>query len=122
MNSLQIRATKACVPYAALLIVAVVTYLLEPTHVQKALIGTVQTGLTHYAFLRTIYSWSTWHWELFWTVSTPYKAVQGGEWWGSIIVVGPVLILLWSYLALRGQRVPGARSAHVERVDDRSPI
>jgi hypothetical protein len=105
------------------LIVAVLTYSLEPTHVKKALIGVVQTGLTHYAFLRTIYSWSTWFRVLFWTVSTPYKDVQGGAWWGSIIVVGPILILLWSYLALRGQRVLVASSAHhVERVSDRSTI
>src|ERR1035438_986200 len=105
------------------LIVAVLTYSLEPTHVKKALIGVVQTGLTHYGFLRTIYSWSTWFRVLFWTVSTPYKDVQGGAWWGSIIVVGPILILLWSYLALRGQPVPGASSAdNFERVSDRLPI
>ena len=122
LNPLELRATRACVPYVALSIVAVVTYLLEPTHVKKALIGVVQTGLTHYAFLRPIYSWWTWHHVLFWTVSTPYKDVQGGAWWGSIIVVGPILILLWSYLALRGQRAIGASSAHhVEQVSDRSP-
>jgi hypothetical protein len=122
LNPLELRATRACVPYAALLIVAVLTYSLEPTHVKKALIGVVQTGLTHYAFLRTIYSWSTWFRVLFWTVSTPYKDVQGGAWWGSIIVVGPILILLWSYLALRGQRVLVASSAHHVERSDRSTI
>jgi hypothetical protein len=122
LNPLGLHATRACIPYAALMIAAVVTYSLEPTHVKKALIGVVQSGLTHYAFLRSIYSWSTWHRILFWTTSAPYKAVLGGAWWGSIIVVGPILILLWSYFALRGHRVPGESSAHVERVDDPSPI
>ena len=116
LNPMELRATRICVPYVALLIAAVVTYSLEPTHVQNALIGIVQSGIKHYAFLRTIYSWSTWHGNLFWTVSAPYKDVLGGAWWGSVIVVGPALILLWSYFALRGLRVPGTRSADtVER-------
>ena len=123
LNPLELRATRVCVPYVALLIAAVITYSLEPTHVKKALIGVVQTGFTHYAFLRTIYSWSTWHRELFWTVAMPYKDVQGGAWWGSIIVLGPVLILLWCYFGLRGHVLLGAReSRDVEPVSDRSTI
>jgi hypothetical protein len=123
VDPIELRATKVCVVYAALLVTAVTAYWLEPTHVEKHLVGVVQTGLTHYAFLRTIYTWTNWQSTLFWTVSTPYKYVLGGAWWGSIIVVGPVLILLWSYLALRGQPVPGASSAdNFERVSDRLPI
>jgi hypothetical protein len=119
LHQLELRATKVCVPYVALLVVAVVTYSLEPTHVKRALIGVVQTGFAHYAFLRSIYSWSTFHLGRLWTVSMPYKDVQGGGWWGSIIIVGPILILLWSYLALRGYRVLGARGApEVEQVGD----
>lgn len=120
LSPLELQSTKACITYVALLVVAVVTYRLEPTHVKKALIGAVQTGFTHYAFLRSIYSWFTWHKLIFWAVSTPYKDVQGGAWWGSIIVVGPILILLWSFLALRGLGVLGTKSADVG-VSDRTP-
>jgi hypothetical protein len=123
LSPLELRATRVCVPYVALLIVTVVTYSLEPTHVKKALIGVVQTGFTHYALLRTIYLWSAWHKLIFWAVSTPYKDVQGGAWWGTIIVWGPILILLWCYFALRGHVLFGAReSRDVEQVSDRSTI
>jgi hypothetical protein len=122
VNPVELRATKVCVPYVALLIVTVLTYSIEPTHVKRALVGAVQKGLTHYAFLRSIYSWSTWQ-QVLWTVTTPYKDVQGGTWWGTIIVIGPILILLWSYFALRGRAVTGAReSLDVEPLSDPSAI
>lgn len=111
LNPLEIRATRICIPYVTLLIATIATYWLEPTHVKKALIGVVQTGMTHYAFLRNIYSWRKWHQILFWTANTPYKALSGGEWWGSIIVLGPILVVLWSYFALKGQTVPFAEPA-----------
>lgn len=119
---LELRATRVCVPYAALLIVVVLTYLVEPTHVKKALIGVVQSGFAHYAFLRSIYSWFTWHRILFWSVSKPYKDVLCGAWWGSIIVIGPILILLWCFLALRGQRslISGESNRQVDLVVDPS--
>ena len=101
INPLEVRATRVCVPFVTLLTVAVATYWLEPTHVKQALIGVVQRGLTHYAFARNIYSWTTWHKVLFWTVSAPYKDVRGGAWWGSILVVGPILILLWVFFTSR---------------------
>ena len=118
-NPRELRATRSCVPYVALLMVSVAAYLLEPTHAKQVSIGVVQTGFRHYAFLRNIYSWATWHKLFFWTVSTPYKDVQGGAWWGTIIVAGPIFILLWSYLSLRGQRAPVVGSAPSdERADD----
>jgi hypothetical protein len=101
LDPLELRATKACVPLVVLLVIAVGTYWLEPTHVKSTLIGVVQNGLTHYAFVRNIYSWATWHKDLFWTVLTPYKDTIGGDWWGSIIVVGPLMILAWAYFSLR---------------------
>jgi hypothetical protein len=107
LHPLKLRATWVCIPFVALLIVAVVTYLLEPTHVKKALIAVVQRGFTHYSLLRPIYSWVTWHRYLFWSVTMPYKDLVGGAWWGSIIVIGPILIVLWTYLALRGYSVLG---------------
>jgi hypothetical protein len=116
LDPMQLRATRACVPFVAILIVAVATYYFEPTHVKAALIGVVQQGFTHYAFSRSIYLWSAWHQIVFWTVSTPYKDVQGGAWWGSVIVVGPVLALLWSYFAIR--RPPLVSSEGLERVGD----
>jgi hypothetical protein len=123
LNPLKIRATRVCVPFVSLLIVAVVTYSLEPTHVKRALVGVVQRGFTHYSLLRTIYSWAYWHRYLFWNVAFPYKDVEGGAWWGSIIVIGPVLVLLWSYLSLRGYRVPGASESHdLEQVNEPSAI
>jgi hypothetical protein len=121
-NPREWRATWLGVPFVALLIASVVTYLLEPTHVKNVSIGVVQTGIKHYAFLRNIYSWTEWHKVLFWTVHTPYKDVQGGAWWGTIIVVGPIFILLWSYLSLRGQGSPSAGGAppNDERTDHSS--
>jgi hypothetical protein len=45
LDPLELRATRACVPFVALLIVAVVAYSLEPTHVKAALVGVVQRDL-----------------------------------------------------------------------------
>jgi len=123
LEPLELQSTGVCIPYVALLILTVVTYWIEPTHVKKALIGVVQSGFTHYAFLRSIYSWWTWHRVLFWTHRMPYKDVLGGAWWGSIIVLGPILILYWSYVALSGQTVPqSGESLDVKSVGDRPPI
>ena len=118
----QLRSTRVFVPYAAMLIVAVLTYLVEPTHVKKALIGVVQSGLAHYGFQRTIYSWFTWHKVLYWTVTSPYKDVLGGAWWGSVIVFAPILIALWCYFALWGKGVlgTGARVHRSDRASERS--
>lgn len=112
LEPLEMRATRTCVPLIGLLILAVGTYWLEPTHVKSAVIGVVQNGLTRYAFIRNIYSWATWHKELFWTVSAPYKDTLGGYWWGTIIVAGPLIILLWAYISLRRRPVVVSEPPH----------
>ncbi len=82
LNPLELRATRACIPYVAVLIVSVATYSFEPTHVKKELIGVVQRGLTHYAFLRSIYSWTTWQKVTFGPSRRPTRtwwAAHGGD-------------------------------------------
>jgi hypothetical protein len=110
---LQLRSIRTIVPYTVIMVLIVFAYGLVSTHDARPTIASITRGVNHYAFAHPIFSWHLWSKYYFWTTQHPYRDVLGGNWWGTILVLGPLGIALWSVFALHTDR--HNPRAHVNR-------
>jgi hypothetical protein len=119
LQPLGLRAIRTCIPYVTIMVIATVAYSLYTTHGPGALYATLDARVGQYAFLHPIFDAR--HWSRFFdfTTKSPWNALMSGAWWGSILVLGPLLIALWGVLASRHF---SDSDAIVRLDDDRGPI
>ena len=98
---LELRAIRTCIPYVAAMVIAVVVYSFYTNHNLGAMYATIDAGANKYGLLHSIFQTSYWSKASFFTTRTPWNAVVSGSWWGSIVLLGPLLIVLWGVHACR---------------------
>jgi hypothetical protein len=101
LQPLELRAIRTCIPYVAALVVATLVYSFYTINNLSAMYATLDAGVRKYAFLHPIFNTSYWSGAFFFTTHTPWNALTSGTWWGSILVLGPLLIVAWGVFACR---------------------
>jgi hypothetical protein len=86
------------------MVLVVLVYGGVSTHDPGTTISLIYHGVNRYAFARPIYTWRHWRIKLFWSVKHPYRYLDGGSWWGSILLLGPLGIAVWGAFADRASR------------------
>jgi hypothetical protein len=115
VEPLELKSVRTIVPYGVLMVLIVVTYGMVSTHDASATVSAIYHGVNRYAFAAPIYSWRLWSTNYFWTAKQPLRDLVGGSWWGTILVLGPLGIAVWSAFAVRTCRRSAPRR-HI--VDD----
>lgn len=106
---LKLRSIRLAVPYLVTLLAVTISYGFISFRSPRELIHSIYVGVNHYAFVLPIYSWRHWSTAYYWTAKTPYRDVLYGNWWSSILVLGPLYIALWGYFTLRSDRTSKAQ-------------
>jgi hypothetical protein len=119
LQPLGLRATRTCIPYVAAIVVATVAYSIYTVHSLGPLFVTLDAGVAKYGFLHPIFNTKLWSKAFFFTTQSPWTALVSGSWWGSVLVVGPLLIVLWGVYAWR--HFAGS-DATVKRDDASGPV
>ncbi len=101
VEPLELRSIRSIVPYTLLMLSVVFVYGMVSTHMERATISAIYHGINRYAFAHPIYSWRHWKLHYFWATTPPYPSLVSGSWWGTIIILGPLGIAVWSAFALR---------------------
>ena len=66
-----------------------------------AMFATLDAGVRKYGFIRPIFNTSYWSNAYYFTTRTPWNYLVSGTWWGSILVLGPLLIVVWGVVVCR---------------------
>jgi hypothetical protein len=101
MRPLELPAIRTSIPYVATLVAAAVTYSLYTSDKLNSLYALIDTGAGKYAFAKPIFNAKVWKNTYFFTMHDPWRDLVPGTWWGSILILGPLLILLWGIAAAR---------------------
>lgn len=115
LQPLGLRAIRTCIPYIASLVIATVVYSFYTNSNVNALYATLDSGARKYGFIHPIFNASYWSESFYFTSRSPWNALVPGTWWGSILVVGPLLIVAWGLFASRHF---SSADALVKRDDD----
>ena len=119
LQPLGLRAVRTCIPYVAAITIATAVYSFYTNHNLTSMYATLQAGIHNYAFVHPIFNASFWSAFYFFTKQTPWDYLQSGTWWGSILVLGPLLIVLWGVFACRHF---SSGDAVIKRVDASQPL
>lgn len=101
LQPLRLRSLRTCIPYVAALVLATVFYSFYTVSNPTVLSNALNTGVHKYAFLHPIFSINYWSEVFFFTARYPWSSLESGIWWGSILVLAPLLIALWGVVACR---------------------
>lgn len=101
LQPLGLRATRTSIPYVTAMVTATVVYSFYTVANYPAMYATLQAGVRKYGFVHPIFNASYWSDAYYFTTRSPWNALESGAWWGSILVLGPLLIALWGVLACR---------------------
>lgn len=119
LQPLGLRAIRTCIPYVSALVIATVTFSLYTNLHLRSMYATINAGVQKYAFAHAIFNARYWSNALYFTTRRPWNALESGTWWGSILFIGPLLIVLWGVFACRNFR--NSDSVTV-RVDSRQAL
>jgi hypothetical protein len=101
LQPLGLRSIRTCIPYVAALVVASVVYGIYSNSNLSATYVTLDAGVRKYAFLHPIFNTRYWSDVFYFTTRSPWNDLGSGAWWGSILVLGPLLIVAWGVAACR---------------------
>ena len=101
MQPLNLRAIRTCIPYVAVMVIATIAYSFYTIHNLGAMYAALNAGVDKYAFVRPIFNATYWSSAFYFTSHTPWNALASGAWWGSVLIVGPLLIVAWGLAARR---------------------
>jgi len=119
LQPLELRAIRTCIPYIVTMVIAAVVYGLYVNHNLGAMYATIDAGVGKYGFVHPIFNGFYWSDILFFTTRTPWTAFVSGTWWGSILIIGPLLIIWWG---VRACRHFSDADAVVKRADASEPL
>jgi hypothetical protein len=118
VQPLELRAVRTCIPYVASMVIVTVVFSFSTNDNLRAMYAALDTGARKYAFLHPIFNANYWSNALFFTVRSPWNDLVSGTWWGSILVLGPLLIVAWGVFACRHF---SSSDAVIKRVDAGQP-
>lgn len=101
LQPLGLRAIRTCIPYVAALVIVAVVYSIYTNHDLSTMFATLDAGVGKYAFIHPIFNTSYWTESYFFTTQTPWGDLASGAWWGTILILGPLLIVAWGVFACR---------------------
>jgi hypothetical protein len=119
LQPLGLRAIRTCIPYVAAIVIATIAFSFSTNDKLRSMYVTIDAGVQKYGFTHSIFNASYWSKTLFFTTRSPWNALESGTWWGSIIVLGPLLIALWGVFACRHF---SSSDALIKREDSRRPF
>ncbi len=119
LHPLGLRAVRTCIPYVATMTIATVVYSFYTNHHLAAMYATLQASIRNYGFVRPIFNVNYWSSAYFFTARAPWNYLASGTWWGSILFLGPLLIVLWGVFACRHF---SSSDAVIKRVDASQPL
>ncbi len=101
LQPLGLRAIRTCIPYITAMVIATVVYSVYTNDHINSMYATLDAGVRKYGFLHPIFNTSYWQNVHYFTIRSPWNAFISGTWWGSILILGPLLMTLWGVLACR---------------------
>jgi len=101
LQPLDLRAIRTSIPYVSALLIATVVYSFYSDHNLASMYATLDIGIRKYGFVHQIFNASVWSRTFYFTSQSPWKDLVSGTWWGSILILGPLLITLWGVFARR---------------------
>jgi hypothetical protein len=101
MHPLELRAIRTCIPYVVAVVIVMAVYSLYTDHNPLAMYATLNMGVNKYAFVHQVFRSRFWAEAFYFKSRKPWNALASGTWWGSILVLGPVLFALWGWSAFR---------------------
>jgi hypothetical protein len=101
LNPMRLRAVRTCVPYVAVMVIATTVFSFLRNDNLGAMYVTLNADVQRYGFVHPIFSASYWSKTLYFTTLRPWNDLVSGTWWGSILILGPLLIALWGVFACR---------------------
>jgi uncharacterized membrane protein len=101
LQPLDLRAIRTCIPYIAAVVIAAAVYSSYLAANFTSIYATLDAGARRYAFARPIFNSNYWSEAYYFSVRFPWRYLESGTWWGSVIIVGPLLIVLWGVFACR---------------------
>jgi hypothetical protein len=101
LQPLGLRAVRTCIPYVASVVIAMVVYSVYSDHNLRTMYATIDAGVGKYGFLHPIFNARYWSHALYFTTQSPSTDLVPGTWWGSILVLGPLLIVVWGLFYYR---------------------
>ena len=101
MQPLELRAIRTSIPYVAILVLATLVYSVYTYGNLGAMYATLDVGIRRYGFIHPIFNPIHWTHALYFTTKHPWRYLGSGTWWGSILILGPLLIALWGVLSFR---------------------
>ena len=119
LQPLGLRAIRTCIPYVAAIVTAMVVYSLYTLHNFVTMYPVLDAGVRKYAFVHPIFNTYYWSESFFFTTRSPWSALASGTWWGSILILGPLLIVLWGVFACRHF---SSSDSMIKRVDASQPL
>ena len=119
LQPLGLRAIRTCIPYVAAIVTAMVVYSFYTLHNFVTMYPVLDAGVRKYAFVHPIFNTYYWSEAFFFTTRSPWSALASGTWWGSILILGPLLIVLWGVFACRHF---SSGDSMIKRVDASQPL
>ena len=119
LQPLGLRAIRTCIPYVVAIVTAMVVYSLYTLHNFVTMYPVLDAGVRKYAFVHPIFNTYYWSEAFFFTTRSPWSALASGTWWGSILILGPLLIVLWGVFACRHF---SSSDSMIKRVDASQPL
>ena len=119
LQPLGLRAIRTCIPYVVAIVTAMVVYSLYTLHNFVTMYPVLDAGVRKYAFVHPIFNTYYWSESFFFTTRSPWSALASGTWWGSILILGPLLIVLWGVFACRHF---SSSDSMIKRVDASQPL
>jgi hypothetical protein len=100
----RLPSLRTVIPYGVVTVLVVLIYGAVSTHDASTTVAAIREGVNRYAFIHPIYSWHHWWKNYFWATSHPYREILSGNWWDSILILGPLGIATWGAFAFRASR------------------
>jgi len=119
LQPLGLRAIRTCIPYVVAIVTAMVVYSFYTLHNFVTMYPVLDAGVRKYAFVHPIFNTYYWSEAFFFTTRSPWSALASGTWWGSILILGPLLIVLWGVFACRHF---SSGDSMIKRVDASQPL
>jgi hypothetical protein len=101
LQPLGLRAIRTCIPYVAAVVIAMIAYSFYTVTNFPAMYARIDADVLKYAFLHQIFNSNDWTQGINFTTRSPWNELMSGTWWGTILVLGPLLIVLWGLFASR---------------------
>jgi hypothetical protein len=101
LQPLGLRAIRTTIPYITVMVIATITYSIYVNLNFPAMYARLNAVVGQYAFLHPIFNSGYWSNKFDFTTHSPWSDLASGAWWGSILILGPLLIVAWGVVACR---------------------